>query len=237
MLHVCFFQFASVVFLCVVLPDLVVDVPVLKRTLGTYPHVVTTGGLPCAFEEGCFSKTAVAYEYGHDERVLLRFATRVMNLGRAPFQPYAPRNKWDWHQCHKHYHSFRAFSIYHVVDECGKPVAEGHKASFCLEDSDCEENGPPARSNFNCRGHYGGRQGISVNCADTYRHHIDCQWVDITDITPGRYRLVVDVNPYRHVAEIEFSNNVMYCDFRYNGKWSYITVYGCGFDPNWRSDV
>ena len=93
-----------------------------------------------------------------------------------------------------------------ISDKNHRKVAEGHKASFCLEDTECDSG---VEQFFNCSNK--GNQGISVGCADNYKNDIDCQWIDITDVPSGNYSIRVNVNPTRNVPESDYSNNAAYC--------------------------
>ncbi|XP_061739146.1 lysyl oxidase-like 5a [Nerophis ophidion] len=194
------------------LPDLVPDPYYIQAA--SYIQRVQMYALRCAAEENCLSRSA--YQPGVSEldyRVLLRFPQRVKNQGTADFLPMKPRHQWEWHSCHQHYHSMEAFSNYELLDPyTGRKVSEGHKASFCLEDTSCDRG---VRRRFACTAH---TQGLSPNCYDTYHANIDCQWIDITDVPPGNYTLQVTVNPNQLVQESDFSNNVAQCDIRYTGN-------------------
>lgn len=47
----------------------------------------------------------------------------------------------------RHYHSMEVFATFDVYDLLGSKVAQGHKASFCLEDNQCLSGVP---KKYNC---------------------------------------------------------------------------------------
>ncbi|KAJ7391725.1 hypothetical protein OS493_017423 [Desmophyllum pertusum] len=155
------------------------------------------------------------------QRRLLRFSVQVENRGLDHFRPTADKSTWQWHKCHQHYHSMETFSTYDLIRQnTGKKVAQGHKASFCLEDTKCDLG---FENVWNCTD--GGDQGISPGCYDIYHYNIDCQWVDCTDFVHGSFYLRVHLNPGNQVAESDFRNNVARCSVYDYG--SYIIANKC----------
>lgn len=129
-------------FICLTagLPDLVPDLDTLRNSLYSTYYIsrVPIYYLTCAREEKCLSSSAVGAS-PNSARFLLRFDSLTMNWGTTDFVPHRDRSEWQFHTCHNHFHSFEAFIHYDLLDaSTHAKVAEGHKASFCLEDSTCK---------------------------------------------------------------------------------------------------
>ncbi|XP_030375596.1 lysyl oxidase homolog 3B [Scaptodrosophila lebanonensis] len=194
-------------------PDLIVDYDEIERTAHLEDRPMLF--MQCAMEENCVSNEA--YDIQRDDphwryqtRRLLKFTAAALNAGNADFRPFKQKSQWEWHLCHMHYHSMEVFATFDIFDLQGRKVAQGHKASFCLEDSHCL---PGVPKKYNCANF--GDQGISVNCSDVYLFNLDCQWVDITEMRTGSYILKIAINPEFKVAEMRFDNNAAICDLLY----------------------
>lgn len=114
------------------LPDLIPDLDLLRTSV--YLHDQALFYLQCAMEENCLASSAnlLMSEHGwyFKMRRLLRFSTKVYNIGDADFLPMIPKEHWEWHQCHMHHHSMEVFSHYDIIDpKTQRRVAEGHKVN------------------------------------------------------------------------------------------------------------
>ncbi len=163
--------------LCPTGPDLVVDSTELSNSI--YMDTNTTSDF-CSIREGCLNG------YGVRERI--NFSTRIDNFGLSDFTAgtppanqaaYSPIFEWDL--CHGHWH-FKDYAQYLLADYNNNLIPIGYKNGFCVLDLTC----PIGVGKFNCA-----NMGITAGCADIYSSGLPCQWVDITDVADGDYKLIV----------------------------------------------
>lgn len=187
-------------------PDLIVVEDYLRRTLILdYMDVDDQ----CLIEERCVQ--------GVGRRKLLRFGTRIANIGNADLQLGAPRegvDHWIWGQCHQHFH-YEAYASYDLYDPRADVILPiGAKSGFSVidigvYDADLAPNG--------CRGYNGANQGITAGCQDTYSRDLQCQWIDVTDVPDGEYEVIITTNPEGQIDEVNLDNNAARARVRIQG--------------------
>ena len=127
---------------------------------------------------------------------------------------------------HNHWHLVGA-ATYSLWNEANTAqVGNGQKVGFCLQDSEFIPNrgfteltpaqrygyGIPYSMSFCNQGNSSGsnilREGINPGYRDLYSSNLGWQWIDVSDVAPGRYRLGGQVDPNNRVWESDENNPV-----------------------------
>ena len=118
---------------------------------------------------------------------------------------------------HNHWH-LKGAARFSLWNEAGTAeVAPGAKVGFCLQDVERVNNfGPGSRVYSSAATEYCKQgqpnassvfEGISPGWQDVYAAKLPFQWVNVTDMTPGRYRIAEQVDPDDFVRESNEQNN------------------------------
>ena len=126
---------------------------------------------------------------------------------------------------HNHWHVNDFVSTELERTDNGVKVGRGAKQGFCLTDSNAFNVSLPGAPNSKVyKGCVKGGQtslavkmGISVGWGDRYGYTLPFQWIDITDLTPGRYKLTGTVDAQNYYLESDETNNTTWTILQLNG--------------------
>ena len=139
----------------------------------------------------------------------------VGGVAQAPPAGTAPTVVFEANDDHNHFHLKDAaeYSLWTADERAEVAVAQKTEAGFCIEDSDPAGGAYSTGShNFCWQDHETLGQsvlvtGISPAFRDVYHSGLAFQWVDISNVAPGDYRLAARVDPRNVIAERDEGNN------------------------------
>ncbi len=137
---------------------------------------------------------------------------------------------------HDHWH-LKEFQHYQIARlDTGAGVGIGMKGGYCFFDTDAYRltlPGAPRSPMYTiatvCRGGPSGldtQMGLSVGWGDLYDYRLPDQYLDITGLEAGRYRLRATADPSGQFQELDTRNNVTWIDPELNGTMVRILGYG-----------
>lgn len=168
-----------------------------------------------------------------DEGIEFQVAQRVYNSD-STFDE-RPGGTVNYHAIHGHYHysSFADAKLWRSNKRGAKlgdsPVAASHKVSFCMADIRIDkwaEKGDGPRKYYapDClfpfasdgvTDHFS--QGINHGWADVYDWYIPDQYIEVTGVRDGYYRLEFCADPFNELQEADETNNCIVNHIRLTG--------------------
>lgn len=142
------------------------------------------------------------------------------------------------HHHHWHIRQFMVVNMYTVGDPNGN-VYGLRKIGYCLLDFGHMQNPPPnAPPNpvypLSACGNQDSvtvRMGLSVGYGDDYPPNFAHQWMDVTDIHSGNYRICTTVDPLKEFREKDETNNQRWTDVHINMATTTVSVLATGIAP------
>lgn len=142
---------------------------------------------------------------------------------------------------HEHWH-LRDMQAYRLVAEADGATAASEKHGFCLWDNfrgDLVVPGAPESPDFTCPSSLGDgevRMGLSIGWRDVYPATLPDQFIDVTGLDSGRYRLWAEADPASGdrprglFTESDEANNLTWVDLELDFEAS--TVRALGYGPS-----
>jgi hypothetical protein len=159
-------------------------------------------------------------------------AQRIYNSAGSYRQVSTPAVMFWAGDGHDHWH-VRDVEAYRLIRlDNGRRVGTGAKHGFCYFDNTAYRLGladaPSASVYGGCgaRGDLRVKTGLSVGWGDTYPAGIAFQWIDITGLKAGRYRLRAIADPANWFVETNNANNSTWVDLRLTGSGVRVVAYG-----------
>lgn len=130
-----------------------------------------------------------------------------------------PPVRYETTDGHNHFHLMEIVA-YSLWDEAGETqVAPGEKVGFCMLDVERlpERHAAPNERAYdvtvvdNCRANEPEadslQMGVTEGWRDVYEAAVPFQWVDVSNLSPGNYRLAAEADPHDILVESDETNN------------------------------
>ncbi len=205
------------------MPDLVADPPE-RALLADYTYPDGAAALLLRFDGFVHNRGAGPLEMrgtdrsGSDMTTVRQWARRTAGVleALAPVPGHSATIRYETADGHNHWHlkEIARYSLWNGPRTA--EVAPGMKVGFCLEDSQRRETNGPASQVYSAGINFclqnqptaaAAAMGISAGWRDVYGRHLAFQWVDVSDVQPGAYRLAAEVDAGDVVQESDEANN------------------------------